>query len=95
MVSAGFAERQLILRSQDVGHGFYVRELRIHQDLVPGMMIPIHFEATDDALKHQDGRYEIVCTQLCGLGHYKMRAFLQVMTEPDFEKWLQNQAAAQ
>lgn len=92
---------ELILRSQDVGHGFYVREMRIHQDLVPGMMIPIHFTATEDALKEhgiglqQDGRYEIVCTQLCGLGHYKMRAFLQVMNEPDFERWLQNQADAQ
>jgi cytochrome c oxidase subunit II len=86
---------ELILRSKDVGHSFFVRELRIHQDLVPGMMIPIHFTATDEALKHQDGRYEIVCTQLCGLGHYKMRAFLQVMTEQDFEKWLKNQAEAQ
>lgn len=92
---------ELILRSKDVGHGFYVREMRVHQDLVPGMLIPIHFTATEDALKNhgtgltQDGQYEIACTQLCGLGHYKMRAFLQVMSEPDFEKWLQDQAAAQ
>lgn len=86
---------ELILRSQDVGHGFFVRELRLHQDLVPGMMIPIHFTASEEALKHQEGRYEIVCTQLCGLGHYKMRAFLQVMAEQDFQKWLQDQAAAQ
>ena len=80
---------ELILRSKDVGHSFYVRELRIHQDLVPGMEIPVHFTATTT------GRYELVCTQLCGLGHYKMRAFLQVMTEDDYEKWLQQQAAAQ
>lgn len=80
---------ELILRSKDVNHSFYVRELRIHQDLLPGMEIPIHFTAT------QTGQYEIVCSQLCGLGHYKMRAFLQVMTEPDFEKWLQGQAAQQ
>ncbi len=86
---------ELLLRTRDVGHGFYVRELRIHQDLVPGMEIPVHFMATDEALKHQGGRYEIVCTQLCGLGHYKMRAFLQVMTEADFENWLKQQAAAQ
>jgi cytochrome c oxidase subunit 2 len=86
---------ELILRSQDVGHSFFVRELRLHQDLVPGMMIPIHFTATDEALRHQGGRYEIVCTQLCGMGHYRMRSFLQVMTEQDFEKWLQVEAAAQ
>ena len=92
-------EVELILRSKDVNHSFYCRELRVHQDLLPGMEIPIHFRTTDEALKNGEGgapgRYEIVCTQLCGLGHYKMRAFLQVMTEPDFEKWLQTQAAAQ
>jgi cytochrome c oxidase subunit II len=86
---------ELILRSKDVGHSFYVRELRVQQDLLPGMEIPIHFTATDEALKHNGGRYEIVCTQLCGLGHYKMRAFLQVMTQEDFAKWLQQQEAAQ
>ena len=80
---------ELILRSKDVGHSFFVRELRLHQDIVPGMEIPIHFTAT------QTGRFEIVCTQLCGLGHYKMRAFLQVMTEDDYQKWLQDQVAAQ
>lgn len=92
-------EVELILRSKDVSHSFYCRELRVHQDLVPGMEIPIHFQTTDEALRNGEGgvpgRYEIVCTQLCGLGHYKMRAFLQVMTEQDFEKWLQAQADAQ
>ncbi len=86
---------ELILRAKDVGHSFFVRELRLQQDMVPGMEIPIRFTVTDDALKHNGGVYEIVCTQLCGLGHYKMRAFLKVMTEEDFEKWLQTQAAAQ
>ena len=65
------------------------------------MEIPIHFTTTEDALNHSsdprlpNGPYEIVCTQLCGLGHYKMRAFLKVMTEQDFEKWLADQSAAQ
>jgi cytochrome c oxidase subunit II len=85
----------LILRSKDVTHSFFVRELRLKQDAVPGMEIPIHFTATEEALRHNGGRYEIACTQLCGLGHYRMRAFLQVMTEPDFEKWLKAQAASQ
>lgn len=82
-------EVELVLRSKDVIHSFFVRELRMKQDLVPGMEIPIHFTAT------KAGRYEIVCSQLCGLGHYKMRAFFEVMSESDFEKWLQSQAAAQ
>jgi cytochrome c oxidase subunit II len=86
-------EIELVLRSKDVGHSFFVRELRVQQDIVPGMEIPIHFTTTNEALKHNDGRYEIVCTQLCGLGHYKMRAFLQVMTEADFAKWQQQQEA--
>ncbi len=82
-------EVEVILRSKDVIHSFFVRELRLKQDLVPGMEIPIHFTAT------KMGTYEIVCSQLCGLGHYKMRAFFRVMAEEDFDKWLQSQAAAQ
>jgi len=80
---------ELILRSKDVTHSFYVPELRLQQDMVPGMQIPVHFTAT------QVGRYEIVCTQLCGLGHYSMRAFLQVMSDADYRKWMADQAAAQ
>jgi len=86
---------ELILRSKDVIHSFFVPELRIKQDLVPGMEIPIHFTTTEQGLKEDGGRYEIVCTQLCGLAHYRMRAFLQIMTEKNFEKWLQQQAAMQ
>ncbi|HUI43574.1 MAG TPA: cytochrome c oxidase subunit II [Terriglobia bacterium] len=80
---------ELLLRSRDMVHSFYVRELRIQQDLLPGTEIPLHFIAT------RTGEYEIVCTQLCGLGHYRMRAFLKVMTEPDYQNWLRSRAAAQ
>lgn len=80
---------ELILRSKDVIHSFFVRELRLKQDLVPGMEIPIHFTAT------RTGRYEIVCTQLCGLGHYKMHASLVVMTRQDFQDWLHKAAERQ
>jgi len=86
---------ELILRSKDVNHSFYVRELRLQQDLLPGLEVPVHFTATVEALQHNGGKYDIVCTQLCGLGHYKMHAYLQVMTEEDFEKWLQIQASQQ
>ncbi len=69
---------ELLLRSQDVVHNFDVRELRLQQDAVPGMMIPIHFTAT------KIGDYAIVCTQLCGLGHNKMNAVMRVVSERDF-----------
>lgn len=74
---------ELLLEAQDVIHGFYVRELRIQQDMVPGMQIPVRFTPT------KIGRYEIVCTQLCGLGHYRMRAYLEVMSDKDFQKRMQ------
>ena len=79
----------LTLHSKDVGHSFYVRELRVQQDFVPGLMIPIHFTAT------QTGRYEIVCTQLCGLGHYNMKAYLSVLSQDEFDGWLKQQAGMQ
>ncbi len=82
-------EVELLIRSQDVIHNFYVRELRLQQDAVPGMMIPIHFTAT------KIGQYEIVCTQLCGLGHYRMRSFLNVVSNADYQNFLKQQAAGQ
>jgi cytochrome c oxidase subunit II len=76
---------ELLLRSQDVIHSFFVRELRLKQDAVPGMVIPMYFTAT------QTGQYEIVCTQLCGLGHYRMRSFLNVVSDEDYRKFIANQ----
>jgi len=73
---------ELILNSQDVIHSFYVRELRVHQDMVPGMQIPVSFTPT------RIGKYEIACTQLCGLGHYRMRAYLEVVSADEFHKWM-------
>ncbi|HTZ31415.1 MAG TPA: hypothetical protein VMH31_03105 [Methylomirabilota bacterium] len=79
-------EVQLLMHAKDVGHSFYVRELRLQQDFVPGLDLSLHFTAT------KIGKYEIVCTQLCGLGHYNMKAYLNVMTEEDYENWLKQQA---
>ena len=81
-------EVELILRSQDVTHAFYVRELRLKQDAVPGMEIHMHFTAT------VPGEYELACAELCGLGHYRMHTMLQVLSETDFEKWMKDQEAA-
>src|SRR5207249_2826743 len=80
---------ELRMHAKDVNHSFYVPELRIQQDIVPGLVIPLHFTATTP------GKYELVCTQLCGLGHYNMRAFVEVKTGPDFDQWLKDKAAAQ
>lgn len=76
----------LTLHSKDMIHSFYVPELRIQQDIVPGLTVPLHFTAT------KAGKYEIVCTQLCGLGHYSMRGFLEVLPQDKFDEWLKSQS---
>jgi cytochrome c oxidase subunit II len=82
-------EIRLLMHAKDVSHSFYVPALRIHQDFVPGLDLQLHFTAT------KVGRYEIVCSQLCGLGHYNMKAYLSVISQEDFENWLKKQAAFQ
>jgi cytochrome c oxidase subunit II len=76
----------LTMHTKDMIHSFYVPELRIQQDIVPGLTMPLHFTAT------QTGKYEIVCTQLCGLGHYSMRSFLEVLPQDQFDQWLKTQS---
>jgi cytochrome c oxidase subunit II len=80
---------EILLRSQDVIHNFFIRELRLQQDAVPGMVIPVHFAP------NRIGEYEIVCTQLCGLGHSKMHSMMKVVSESDYEDFLKRQAPAQ
>jgi len=82
-------EIHLLMHSKDVGHSFFVPELRIQQDFVPGLDLSVHFTAT------KIGKYEIVCTQLCGLGHYNMKAYLDVYSQEDYDSWLKKQAALQ
>ena len=76
---------ELLLRSKDVTHSFSVLELRIKQDTVPGMMLPLRFTAT------RAGKYEIACAELCGLGHHRMRSFLDVLSDEDYAQWLEEQ----
>jgi cytochrome c oxidase subunit II len=71
----------LLLHSRDVIHNFFVRELRIKQDLVPGMEIPLHFTAD------KPGTYEVACSELCGLGHHQMRTQLVVLEPAAFAQW--------
>jgi len=73
---------QVTLRSKDVTHSFFVPVLRLKQDAVPGMQIPIHFKAM------KTGEYEIACAELCGLTHFKMRGFLMVMSDQEFAAWI-------
>jgi len=70
------------LTAQDILHSFFVPVLRVKQDAVPGTTIPVWFEA------NQTGQFEIVCAELCGLGHYRMRGQLIVESEADFNAWL-------
>lgn len=76
------------LTAEDVIHSFFVPEFRIKQDAVPGMRIPVWFQAT------QTGAFEIGCAELCGLGHYRMRGVVNVHEAADLELWLSAQAAS-
>lgn len=76
------------MSSKDVIHSFFVPELRVKQDIVPGMKIPVWFEPT------RIGHYEIGCAQLCGFGHSFMRGDLYVTSQEDFSKWLKTQKPA-
>ena len=75
---------ELHVTSQDVIHNFFVRELRLQQDAVPGLIVPIHFTA------EKIGQYEIVCTQLCGLGHSRMHSYLNVVSDADYQAFLKS-----
>lgn len=77
------------LRSDDVQHSFFVPELRVKQDAVPGLVIPIWFEVTDT------GKYDMVCAELCGWGHYKMKAQVVATSEEEFEAWKRKAAEEQ
>jgi len=76
------------MHSKDVGHSFYVRELRCSRILFR-TDVSLHFTAT------KVGKYEIVCTQLCGLGHYNMKAYLEVLSQQDFDDWMKKETAMQ
>ena len=82
------------LRSKDVIHSFGVPEFRVKQDAIPGLTIPIWFvpDVTTAEMRTRTGKaefqYEIACAQLCGLGHYRMRGFVTVLSAEEFWKWM-------
>lgn len=70
------------LRSEDVLHSFFLPHLRVKQDAVPGLVIPVWFYAS------KPGVYDLVCAELCGWGHYKMRGQLTAQTEKQFQAYI-------
>jgi cytochrome c oxidase subunit II len=76
---------KVVLRSKDVLHDFFVPQIRARMNTVPGMVTFFWFTPT------RTGRFEILCAQLCGIGHYTMRGVLVVDKEPAFEAWLSQQ----
>jgi cytochrome c oxidase subunit II len=76
------------IRTRDVIHSFWVPQFRLKSDAVPGLTT--HVRLTPDRV----GNYEVVCAELCGLGHSTMRQAVQVVPEQDFTAWLDKQKAA-
>jgi len=69
------------IQAKDVIHGFMVPNARIQVDALPGIITRLWFDA------NKNGAYEIACYHHCGTAHYKMKAFLTVVEEPDYKKW--------
>jgi len=82
-------EVDLALRSTDVIHGFAIPALRLKQNAMPGETAHIHFTPT------VPGDYAILCTQVCGTGHYRMNATLRILPPNQFNAWLMQREAAQ
>jgi cytochrome c oxidase subunit II len=76
---------KVLLTADDVIHSFWIRELRVKQDAVPGMEILVWFEATET------GEYAIGCAELCGTGHTRMRGTLIVHDSDSYQQWLSEQ----
>jgi len=74
------------LSSKDVIHSFFLPVMRVKQDVIPGQVVPVWFQA------REAGNFEIACAQLCGLGHYRMRGFFIVDKADQFKSWLDNLA---
>ena len=75
------------LTSQDVIHSFGIAEMRVKQDAVPGLQIPVWW------VPNQVGNWEVNCSQLCGLGHYRMRGFVTIMEQEEYDAWLEEEAS--
>ena len=75
------------LSSQDVIHSFGIAEMRVKQDAVPGLQIPVWW------VPNVLGQFEVNCSQLCGLGHYRMRGFVTILEQDEYDAWLEEEAS--
>lgn len=73
---------RIILKSADVIHSFFLPNLRLKQDAVPGREILVWFEVT------KPGKYELPCAELCGFGHSGMRGWLYVHSPEEYQQWV-------
>jgi cytochrome c oxidase subunit II len=76
------------LSSKDVIHSFTLIQMRVKQDAIPGETIPVWFTPI------LTGDWEINCSQLCGLGHFRMRGAYSIKSQQDFDTWMKEQVAA-
>lgn len=94
---------EIQLTSLDVIHSFFLPQMRVKQDAVPGLAIPVRFTAVMET--PQENRapecnaskscWEIACAQLCGLGHFRMRGFYTIQSQAEYDAWIAEQSAAQ
>ena len=92
---------EIQLTSKDVIHSFFLPQMRVKQDAIPGMAIPVHFTPiletpAESQLPGCNGTktcWEIACAQLCGLGHYRMKGFYTIHSQADFDTWMAEQVA--
>ncbi len=75
------------LTSKDVIHSFSLIQMRVKQDAIPGETIPVWFTPI------VTGDWEINCSQLCGLGHYRMRGAYSIKSQADYDAWMKEQVA--
>lgn len=75
------------LQARDVIHSFTLPQMRVKQDVVPGLPVATWFQPV------REGRWEIACSQLCGLGHYRMRGEFAVLAPEAWESWIRDESA--
>jgi cytochrome c oxidase subunit II len=90
----------IYLSSMDVIHSFFLPEMRVKQDAIPGLEFPVWFEPTVTTAEMRETKgndafnYEIACAQLCGNSHATMRGFLTIHPQEEYDAWVAEQEAA-
>ncbi|MFN2201328.1 MAG: cytochrome c oxidase subunit II [Caldilineaceae bacterium] len=81
-------QARMLMNSRDVIHSFWIPEMRMKQDLVPGKETTLVFTPT------LIGEYKLRCAELCGLSHYSMLATVRIVSQEDYDAWLADQSAS-